>query len=632
MGRKAEALPLADHAVELARALGTTDLLSALMSRENVHYDSGRLNDAEADLTEAFSIIEDQRTRLVPSDFMKRGFMAVTQDAYGVSIDLLQRSGRAVEALVRAEQARARAFIDLLASRSTSGPAPDSGVTETQDETRKKPEATVARATTPALPRTGSRALTARGGGQSAGEADGAGSTGATGSTGAARWRGASAGAGTARGAGGALTHEIEAELTSHAVASHEAVAAPTLADVRATSRRLGSTLLVYWVGRQQTSIWVVSPAGRVRSAYVNVTAVRLRDLVASAGASIEQAVSGFASRAQTRPWRELYDVLIAPVRAFLPARANSLLTIVPHGPLFQVSFAALQDERGTYLLEKYRLHYTPAIGVLEYTGAREYASLATGGGALLVGDPEPLMQERGEDPMSPLPWAKREVDEIGRLLTPVRADILTRRDARESAIRGRIEQADVIHFATHGVVEPEEALGSFLALSDARGRANPGADETAKGRVETTDDGRLTADEVYALHLRARLVVLSACRTALGPLSGDGVIGFTRAFLYAGAASVVATSWDVPDEAGYEVMRRFYAAHPMRTSGASGTKSVAQTRESNEQTAAALRTAQLAVLTSLRKGTFTVSTSAGPVAVPEHPLFWAGFLVVGEP
>jgi tetratricopeptide (TPR) repeat protein len=250
-GRKAEALPLGDHAVELARVIGTTELLGALMSRENVHYYNGQLKEAEADLTEAFAIIDEQRTRLVPTDFMKRGFVAVTQDAYSISIDLLQRSGRTLDALERAEEARGRAFIDLLASRSATGAAPNSGTgadTDTKNDSGKKPDTTVARAGTAALPQTGRRTLTSRGsGGNSPGTGD------ATGDGTNAR---------SGRGAGGSgagrLTSEIEAELTSNAVASHEVVAAPTLADVRATARRLGSTLLVYWVGREQMSIWVV--------------------------------------------------------------------------------------------------------------------------------------------------------------------------------------------------------------------------------------------------------------------------------------------------------------------------------------------------------------------------------------
>ena len=98
--------------------------------------------------------------------------------------------------------------------------------------------------------------------------------------------------------------------------------------------------------------------------------------------------------------------------------------------------------------------------------------------------------------------------------------------------------------------------------------------------------------------------------------MTGDGVIGFTRAFLYAGASSVIATGWDVPDEAGYELMRRFYR-HRTAVPGAESL---------------ALRAAQVGVIRALRKGELKVTTSSGDVALPEHPLFWAGFLLVGEP
>ena len=146
-------------------------------------------------------------------------------------------------------------------------------------------------------------------------------------------------------------------------------------------------------------------------------------------------------------------------------------------------------------------------------------------------------------------------------------------------------------------IIRNDETLTSYLAL-------RPDA-ATPEG------DGHLTADEVYALALDADLVVLSACRTALGRTGGDGVIGFIRAFLYAGAASVIATMWDVPDRTTYEVMRSFYTRR-----GAGRSKS------------RALRAAQLAVLDGLRRG----ALRAGGAVLPEHPRFWAGFVLVGEP
>ena len=137
-----------------------------------------------------------------------------------------------------------------------------------------------------------------------------------------------------------------------------------------------------------------------------------------------------------------------------------------------------------------------------------------------------------------------------------------------------------------------------------------------------STGIGRATASHLasrgYTVIATARrvedladLVVLSACRTALGPVEGDGVIGFARAFLSAGARSVVATQWDVSDRVSYEVMREFYAR---RARGASKSR--------------ALRGAQLAVLRALRAGTI----HADGAALPETPRLWAGFVLTGEP
>jgi CHAT domain-containing protein len=308
-----------------------------------------------------------------------------------------------------------------------------------------------------------------------------------------------------------------------------------------------------------------------------------------------------------------LYQLLIKPVRGYLPTAPGSLLTVVPHGPLFQVSFAALQDDQGRYLIESYRLHYTPSVGVLAFTARHQHAQPASSSSkALLIGDPTPPAIEPGDDPLPALPWARREVQEIGATFGLQHARIVTDREATEARVRKQIESADVLHFATHGVIRQTESMSSFLALA-----RDPAASDG------TLTDGKLTADEVYGLRLHARLVVLSACGTALGPMTGDGVIGFTRAFLYAGAPSVIATEWNVPDRTGYEVMRRFY-----------------RFRKITSDPSEALRDAQLSVLSALRKGAVRISVpgaddGAGQgtqVALRENPLFWAGFVLVGEP
>ncbi|MEO5823764.1 MAG: CHAT domain-containing tetratricopeptide repeat protein [Vicinamibacteraceae bacterium] len=372
-------------------------------------------------------------------------------------------------------------------------------------------------------------------------------------------------------------------------------LAAPaTPADARRLATRYRSTIVAYWVGPTETSIWVVRPDHPPVLVRVPVRPARLTALVrATAGLDGDASAARgllMTERAQRAPWRELERLLIAPIRSVLPRQPGSRLTIVPHGPLFALSFAGLRQADGASLLEQYDLHYVPAIAVLAEMPA---ATRTAATGTLVVGDPGPLEVEAGTEALPALPWARREADAV-RLALGAPTTVLTGRDASETAVREALAGRRVLHFATHGVVSNAPSRPSYLAL-----HPNAGA------------DGRLLADEIYDLHLDADLVVLSACRTALGPVEGDGVIGFARAFLSAGARSVVATQWDVSDRVSYEVMREFYRR---RAQGASKSRS--------------LRGAQLAVLRALRAGTIKVDGAA----LPETPRLWAGFVLTGEP
>lgn len=145
-----------------------------------------------------------------------------------------------------------------------------------------------------------------------------------------------------------------------------------------------------------------------------------------------------------------------------------------------------------------------------------------------------------------------------------------------------------VLHFATHGLLNSQhpELSGIVLSLVDERGRPQ---------------DGFLRLHEIYNLKLGADLVVLSACQTALGKeIKGEGLVGLTRGFMYAGAPRVVSSLWNVDDRATAELMKRFYEAMFIQ----------------GMPPAAALRAAQ----TSLRR-------EKGWAA----PYYWAGFTLQGE-
>jgi CHAT domain-containing protein len=137
------------------------------------------------------------------------------------------------------------------------------------------------------------------------------------------------------------------------------------------------------------------------------------------------------------------------------------------------------------------------------------------------------------------LPQSAAEANEIGRLFS---GRVLLQKEASEKNVKS-LGPTKLLHFACHGLLDGRDPMKSALVLS-----------------ADTANDGYLEAREICDLNLRAELVVLSACDTAGGEmLRGEGLIGLTRAFMIAGARSVVASLWAVSDDAGKEFMVGFY-------------------------------------------------------------------------
>jgi len=411
-------------------------------------------------------------------------------------------------------------------------------------------------------------------------------------------------------------TGEAGAPAGSRTLRQQQLADPSTVESLVAAARRLDSMVLSYWVADDAVFIWVVTPQGEVHSQRVDVLRSTLTALVAATAPVAPPASAGTdrpptivtrgdrqaaAQAAAPTAWRSLHQLLVAPVRAHLPRAPGALLTIIANGPLQTVSFAALQDERGRYLLEDYALHYASAGALLQFTDARRHTAPRRGA-MLLVSDPVTAPLSKLDRPLPRLAGARSEAQAIARLVPAVQVAALTGAAAGETAVRRGMTDKAVLHFATHAVVRDDEPFSSYLAL----------APSPAAG---TAGDGFLRAEDIYDLDLRADLVVLSACRSAAGTVAGDGVATFARAFVFAGAASIVASVWDVADQPTSRLLPDFYRAW---LGGA--------------PKARALRRAQLALLAELRAGRVRVATPVGPVPLSEHPAFWAGFALFGEP
>ena len=213
------------------------------------------------------------------------------------------------------------------------------------------------------------------------------------------------------------------------------------------------------------------------------------------------------------------YKFLIAPVVDLLE---KPEVIIIPHRGLYQVPFAALGEEKGKYLSDAFRIRIVPSLTTLKLIqdSPPDYHSQT---GALIVGDPEVgwVLHNGKRTNITPLPFARKEVKMIGRLLgvAPLIGDRATK-----DAVLQAIHSVSLVHIAAHGNAESGQ-----IALSPV-GCTN---------RIPEEEDYFLTMSDISKVQLRAKLVVLSCCHSGRGQIKAEGVIGIARAFLGAGARSV---------------------------------------------------------------------------------------------
>lgn len=248
------------------------------------------------------------------------------------------------------------------------------------------------------------------------------------------------------------------------------------------------------------------------------------------AGAGLVQEIRDFRSAILRRTpqatalGQKLYARLIAPLEG---AIGNRALLIVPHSGLHYLPFAALHDGKN-YLLEKHALRVTTSASALKFL---RKASTGSRTAALILGNPT-----------LDLPSAEQEAKNLSKIMPE--SSVLLGAKATKQALVSAGPRFRTLHIAGHGVFDAAQPLDSRLLLAPSG-----------------NDNGELRVGELYALTLAADLVTLSACETGLGRITDGGdVIGMTRGFLYAGATTVVASLWQVADEATLALMERFYA------------------------------------------------------------------------
>jgi tetratricopeptide (TPR) repeat protein len=241
--------------------------------------------------------------------------------------------------------------------------------------------------------------------------------------------------------------------------------------------------------------------------------------------------------------FQKLHQLLIEPIADLLPTDPEARIIFIPQGELFFVPFPALQDTDGKFLIEKHTILTAPSIQILELTRQKRQEISNLAADILIVGNPTmpevALVPGKPAQRLSALPHSETEANAIAQLF---QTQALTGNSATKTAVLQRLSNARIVHFATHGLLDKIRGLDSAIALAP-----------------DENDNGLLTAEEILDLHLNADLVVLSACNTGLGRITGDGAIGLSRALIAAGASSVIVSLWAVPDAPTADLMVKFY-------------------------------------------------------------------------
>jgi len=288
---------------------------------------------------------------------------------------------------------------------------------------------------------------------------------------------------------------------------------------------------------------------------------------------------------------RQLYDLLLKPAEEQL--RGRKTLCIVPDRALWELPFQALQPKTGVHLIENYTLFYAPSLSVLrEVTkqpsqATRNNQTLLAFGNPQLSGGPGDKIRGAEFEKFGPLPEAEQEVKTLARLYGATHSRVFIGSEAREGVAKTEAAKYEVLHFATHGLLDNRNPMFSFLTLAQKAGDPN--------------EDGLLEAREIINMDLHAKLAVLSACQTARGWVgAGEGVIGMSWALFGAGVPTTVASQWNVDSASTTSLMIDFHR----RLTRSKVTK------------AEALRQAELGLLRSERY---------------RHPFYWAGFVMIGD-
>jgi len=372
-----------------------------------------------------------------------------------------------------------------------------------------------------------------------------------------------------------------------------------------------GTVVLQYALGDASSFLWIISKKG------LRGVEISDRRTINELARRVYEGMTTFdfqtsAVRKKQADVAELSKLIISPAQQEISS--SSRLIVAADGALQYLPFSILSLDGESRLIDSHEIAVVPSITVIAAQREALKGRATTPKTLAVVGDPvfdatdsrltvparsamaanEAARSDAPKNygaspPLRRLPFSRQEVNGIAALVADSQRLVVTGFDAKKDRVVGnQLADYRYVHMATHGLIDARQPAMSTLMFSQF-------------DRDGTPQNGFLRLHDIYNLQLNADLVVLSACDTALGrEIRGEGLVGLTQAFLYAGTATVVASLWRVPDRATAELMIRFYE----------------NLLNGDQKPAAALRTAQLDLAEDRRW---------------RNPYYWSGFVVQGE-
>lgn len=374
-----------------------------------------------------------------------------------------------------------------------------------------------------------------------------------------------------------------------------------SLRDFQETCPDENAVILEYMVGDSSSCLWVITKSDHQIFRLPESKKLQEQiEIIRFAVLDPTQKVSEFF----IQTGYSLYEELIKPAEKYLSKMSR--LVIIPDGILNYLPFEVLltDNKKNTdnpsftgmpFLIKKYPISYGQSASVLKsLLSNSEIPGKIKPGDKKLVAFGDPVYENpysvltaTGNN-YSRLEYSGQEILKIASFFKQGNSEIYLRENANEESVKraGNLKKFNYLHFATHGFIDEDEPDLSSLVLS--------------KG-TSSSEDGFLQSNEIFKLNLNADLVVLSACQTGLGRMvRGEGIVGLTRAFMYAGTPSVLVSLWSVSDLSTATLMEEFY-------------KNLIKNK--------------LCKTDALRKAQITLMSDAKFA----HPFYWAPFVLFGD-